>query len=409
MVLRIDEERFQNSFETYSAIGATENDGLHRLTLGGADHEVRDKFVEDLEALGLEVWVDEVGNVFGRREGNDPTAAPVLIGSHLDSQPYGGRYDGQLGVLCALETLRTFDDEGIDVERPVEIVNWTNEEGSRFNLAPLGSATFAGAYSVDEALAAEDKEGMTVHEALEEIGYAGDHPCEPRDLHAFLELHIEQGPRLEDTGTSIGVVEGVVGMTWLEATLSGTADHAGTTPMYDREDAMKAAANAIQRIGMIPEYLASDAVVTVGDVDVSPGSINIIPEETTFTIDLRSYADDAREEAIERIESELSTAAEREGVEATLERIHGTDHTEFSPAVQQAIVDGAEAVDASHRQLVSGAGHDAMYLSDVADTAMVFVPSVDGVSHNEDEFTRWEDCVTGANVFANATRRLATR
>ncbi len=407
MDLRIDESRFRETFDTYSQIGSTENGGLNRLTLTESDKQVRDQFVSDLEALDLDVWVDELGNIFGRREGERDDRDPVQIGSHLDSQPYGGRYDGQLGVLCALETFRVLDDEGIATDHPVEIVNWTNEEGSRFNLAPTGSATFVGEFGVDETLADEDSDGVTVGEALEEIGYDGDEPCTPHPIDSHLELHIEQGPILEESGDDVGVVRGVVGMQWLRVTISGEADHAGTTPMHDRQDALATATTAIDRLRTLASYLADDAVLTIGELDVEPSSINIIPESVTFTIDLRCYDDDVRAEAVERIERELSAATAREGTSFELEEIMSVDHTEFSSRVQDAIVDAADTVGADRQSMVSGAGHDAMYVSEITDTAMIFVPSVDGKSHREDEFTEWDDVVTGANVFLNATYNLA--
>mgnify|MGYP002761316079 FL=1 len=231
----IDPDRLESAFEAYSAIGRTENDGLHRLALSEADARIRDRFVADLEALDLAVRVDEVGNIFGRREGTDPDTAPVLIGSHLDSQPYGGRFDGQLGVLSALETLRAFDDDGVDHERPIEIVNWTNEEGSRFKPALMGSGAFTGQLDTDAVLETTDADGVSVAEALAEIGYDGDEPAEPQEpYHAALELHVEQGPKLEEAGRSVGIVRGVLGMAWLEVTVHGDADHAGPSPTHAR-------------------------------------------------------------------------------------------------------------------------------------------------------------------------------
>jgi N-carbamoyl-L-amino-acid hydrolase len=407
MTLTVDEQRFREAFETYSAIGETENGGLHRLALSDADRRARDQFVDDLESLGLDVRIDEVGNVFGRREGRNDDADPVLIGSHLDSQPYGGRFDGQLGVLCAMETLQTLDDRGITTERPIEIVNWTNEEGARFNLAPLGSGVFVGEYSLEEALAAEDGDGITVREELERIGYDGDAACEPRDYHAHVELHIEQGPKLAQSGTSVGVVTGVVGMAWLRARIEGAANHAGTTPLYEREDALYTAVDALDRIQSLPSRLTDEIVITVGEFDISPGSINIVPAEAEFTLDVRTPDDAARVDAIEKIEAILASAAETAGTESDLTELFQVDHTEFSPRVRQRIREAAADVDADHVEMTSGAGHDAMYVSEIADTAMIFVPSIGGISHNEDEFTPWDDCVTGANVYANAAYRLA--
>ncbi len=407
-MVSIDEDRFEETFREYSAIGATEAGGLHRLTLSAADKEVRDRFVADLEELGLEVRIDELGNVFGRREGTDPDAEPVLIGSHLDSQPYGGRFDGQLGVLTALETLRAFEDADVEHRRPIEIVDWTNEEGSRFKPALMGSGAFVGEFDVEETLARTDADGVTVAEALAEIGYDGDEPCEPREeYHAFLELHVEQGPKLEEEGLSVGVVEGVYGMAWLEATIRGESDHAGPSPIHSRNDALVAAADVVTAVRRLSNRLADDVVTTVGELEVAPGSINVIPSEVRFTIDVRSYDDDVVAELVAHAERELETACEREGTDYDLEEIWRIPHTEFSSMVVETALEAAADVGASHRAMVSGAGHDASYLNGLTETAMVFVPSVDGKTHNEAEYTEWADAVSGAKVYAETTERLA--
>ncbi|MFA9516511.1 Zn-dependent hydrolase [Halopenitus sp. H-Gu1] len=405
--LAIDAERFRRSFETYFAIGATENDGLHRLALSDADATVRDQFVADLEALDLAVTIDEMGNVFGRREGSDPDADPVLIGSHLDSQPYGGRYDGQLGVLVALETLRAMDDSGIETTRPVEIVNWTNEEGSRFENPMLGSGVFTGNVDLEAAYDLRDEEGNRFVDELERIGYRGETPCEPRPLHAFVELHVEQGPILETHGNAVGIVEGIFGIAWLEATIEGHADHAGPTPMHARTDALAAAASAIDEIEALPSHLSADAVATVGRLNVEPNSVNVIPSRVEFTIDVRSYDDAIVDTAVERAIAEVETASERIGADATVEELWRIPHTDFSPTVCETAAAAAEAVGVRAERMVSGAGHDAKYLNDVTDAAMLFVPSADGITHNEAEFTPWDDCVAGARAFAETTLRLA--
>jgi N-carbamoyl-L-amino-acid hydrolase len=406
-MLAIDPDRLRETFDDYSEIGATERGGLHRLALSDEDRAVRDRFRRDLEALDLDVRVDELGNVFARREGTDPDADPVLIGSHLDSQPYGGRYDGQLGVLCALETLRALDDADRDTRHPVEIVNWTNEEGSRFEHAMLGSGVFTGVTTVEEALAITDDDGRSVGEELERIGYAGDHPCEAHDLHAHLELHVEQGPKLEARGTSVGIVEGVFGMSWLGVTIDGEADHAGPTPMHTRTDALTAATEAIGKIGSLPTRLSADAVTTVGRISVEPDSINVIPSRAEFTADVRSDDDSVVDRGVEEIRFEVDAACERVGADYDVEEIWRIPATEFSESVCTTLESVAQEAGVSAERIVSGAGHDAKYLNDVTETAMVFVPSADGKTHNEAEFTPWDDVVRGVRVFANATVRLA--
>ena len=406
-MLKIDSDRLQEAFDDYSKIGATEADGLHRLALSDEDREVRDRFRRDLEALGLDVRIDELGNMFARREGTDPDADPVLIGSHLDSQPFGGRYDGQLGVLSALETLRALEDADLDTQRPVEIVNWTNEEGVRFENPMLGSGVFTGVISVEEALEISDDDGRSVGEELKRIGYAGDHPCEAHDIHAHIELHIEQGPKLEQHGTSIGVVEGIYGMSWLRATIDGEADHAGPTPMHTRTDALAAATEAIEKIETLPTRLSEGAVTTVGRISVEPDSINVIPSRATFTADVRSYDDEIVERGVEEIRFEVDTASQRVGASYDIEEVWRIPHTDFSDSVCSTIEATADNVGVSAERIVSGAGHDAKYLNDLTETAMIFVPSVDGKTHNEAEFTQWDDVVRGVEVFANSTLRLA--
>jgi N-carbamoyl-L-amino-acid hydrolase len=409
-MVTIDADRFKKTFRSYSKIGRTDADGLHRLTLTETDRKVRDLFVEDLESLGLDIRIDEIGNIFGRRGGTNPDADPVLIGSHLDSQPYGGRFDGQLGVLSALETLRSFEDAGVEHRRPIEIVNWTNEEGSRFKPALMGSGTFIGEFDGTDTLERTDSDGVTVAEALKRIGYHGEEPCEPREPYdSYLELHIEQGPKLEEAGRSVGAVEGVFGMAWLEATIHGDADHAGPSPMHSRRDALVAASDVVGAVRRLSNRVADDVVTTVGEFEISPGSINVVPAEARLTIDVRSYDDAVVAELVERVEREVEAACKREDVTYDLEEIWRIPHTEFSPRVSRAVLDAAEAVGADHQAMVSGAGHDATYLNEITDTAMIFVPSVDGKTHNEAEYTEWEDAVAGARTFAEATKRLAAR
>jgi N-carbamoyl-L-amino-acid hydrolase len=409
-MVTIDAKRLEETFRRYSQIGRTDADGLHRLTLTETDQEVRDLFVEDLKSLNLDIRIDEIGNIFGRKEGTDPNAEPVLIGSHLDSQPYGGRFDGQLGVLSGLETLRTFEDAGIEHRRPIEIVNWTNEEGSRFKPALMGSGTFIGEFDVTETLQHTDSNGVTVAEALEQIGYHGNESCEPREPYdSYLELHIEQGPKLEEADLSVGAVKGVFGMAWLELTIHGDADHAGPSPMHSRRDALVAASDVVSAVRRLSNRVAADVVTTVGELEISPGSINVVPAEARLTIDVRSYDDDTVAELVNRVEREVTAACDREDVTYDLDEIWRIPHTEFSPRVTQTVLDAAETVEADHQAMVSGAGHDATYLNETTDAAMIFVPSVDGKTHNEAEYTEWEDAVAGAQTFAEATKQLASR
>jgi N-carbamoyl-L-amino-acid hydrolase len=408
-MIGINATRLRESFASYSSIGETKSGGLHRLALTDADKKIRDRFIDDLEEIGLDIRVDRIGNIFGRREGAKPESAPVLIGSHLDSQPYGGRYDGQLGVLAALETVRTIEDEEIEPTRPVEIVNWTNEEGSRFQHAMLGSAVFTGETSVKEALDLTDNADNRLGDELERIGYNGSHPAEPFDIHSHVELHVEQGPTLADTNTSVGIVEGVFGIAWLRVTINGEADHAGPTPMHTRADAMATAADAAIAINRLPTRLSSDAVTTVGEFDIEPNSINIVPDTAKFTVDVRSYDDDVVDQAVTHVREEVAAACHRHRTDYNIEPVWRIPPTAFDPEICDVLELASETADVTSRRIVSGAGHDAKYINGIAPTSMIFVPSEDGKAHNENEFTEWDDCVAGAEVLADATVRLAKR
>jgi N-carbamoyl-L-amino-acid hydrolase len=406
MALAIDEDRFRTTFETYSEFGATDDGGLHRLTLSDADADARDQLADDMESLGMDVRVDPVGNMFGRYPGQDDDADPVLIGSHLDSQPDGGRYDGQLGVLTALETLRTFADDDIEPARPVTLVNWTNEEGSRFQPALMGSGVYAGRRSLEEVHATTDDDGRTVAGELERIGYDGA-DAGPDELHSFLELHVEQGPELEAAGDTIGVVDGVLGATWLGVTVEGHADHAAPSPVHTRRDPMATAAAAMDRIATLPTRLSADARTTIGKVTTEPGSVNVIPGEVTFTVDVRSYDETVLDRARDLVENELEAACTRHGTTFDLEVLWRMPPTEFAASVRDAIADAAAAAGAPAQHLVAGANHDACALNERTDAGLMFIPSVDGVSHSPDEFTEWADCVAGATVYANTVASLA--
>jgi len=408
MDVQLDRERFVDTMCEQAEIGGTDNGGLHRVTLSDADKEARDWFLEAMEDAGLDTRVDEVGNMFGRRSGTDPNASPVLVGSHLDSQPYGGIYDGALGVVAALELLRTLNDEGIQTGRPIEIVNWTNEEGSRFQPATQGSGVWAGELDRDEEYAKTDEEGTTFEAALERIGYKGEAPAEPAaEYDSSLELHIEQGPTLEREGKDVGVVTGVVGLSWGAITFRGEANHTGTTPMQDRSDALVAAADYITAVRRLPGQLGTDTVASVGHVDVSPNSINIVPGEVTVTWGVRDLDDDIVERGREQILAEAAAAAERQGVDYEWEDRARSASIRFPDRPVAAVRDAADRLGYDAMELTSGAVHDAARVATVCDTAMVFSVSEDGKSHTEEEYTSWDDCYTAANTLANAALSLA--
>ena len=408
MAFEIDRDRLIETMKEQASIGGTENGGLHRLTLSDADREVRDWFLNAMEEAGLDVRVDEMGNMFGRRSGTESSAAPVLLGSHLDSQPSGGIYDGALGVVAALELVRQLNDEGIETSHPIEIVNWTNEEGSRFQPAMQGSGVWAGELDLDTEYAKTDGSGTTVEEELERIGYMGTEPAEPAEEYAAsLELHIEQGPKLEDKGKNVGVVTGIVGLSWGAVTFEGEAEHTGTTPMQGRQDALVAAADLITAIRRLPTRLGDQTVGSVGHIDAAPNSINIVPETVTVTWGIRDPTDSVVEQGREQVIAEAAAAANREGVAVEWEDRARSSSIRFPDRPVEAVRTAATELGYDSMEVFSGAVHDAAHVAKVCETAMVFAVSEDGKSHTEAEFTSWEDCYSAANTLANAGLRLA--
>lgn len=409
MTLYLDRDRLVATMEEQATYGVTDDGGLHRLALTEADREIRDWFVDQLRAADLSVRIDEFGNIFGRREGSDPDAPPVLLGSHLDSQPNGGIYDGALGVVAALEFVRTLNDESIETIRPVEVVNWTNEEGSRFQPAMQGSGVWAGVHDIKVERAKTDDDGSMLLEALDDIGYHGTAPAEPNtEYDAYLELHVEQGPKLADAGTDVGVVTGIVGFTWGRVTFYGEADHSGPTPMHRRSDALVAAADLITAIRRIPGTLGEQTVGTVGYVNAEPNSINVIPGEVTITWGFRDPDDRIVEQAYQQVLTEAEHAAQKEGVDYETEERMRAPAVSFPDRPVDAVRQAAETLDTQSLELVSGAGHDATHLTSVCDTGMVFAVSEGGKSHSPAEFTSRDDCYEASNVLANAALALAT-
>lgn len=405
----LTESRFVETMQEQAEIGATEGGGLHRLTLSDADREVRDWFADQCEDAGLSLRVDAFGNMFARRAGSDPAAKPLLVGSHLDSQPYGGIYDGALGVVAALEFIRELNDRQITTRHPIEVVNWTNEEGSRFQPAMQGSGVWAGAHDIETEYDRHDTNGTRLEDELERIGYKGTHPAEPtEEYEAYLELHIEQGPYLEENDTDVGVVTGIVGFTWGAITFYGEADHSGPTPMHYRNDALVAAADVITRIRRIPSTLGDRTVGTTGYIDAQPNSINIIPDEVTFTWGFRDPERSVIEKARELVLAEAEAVAEQEGVDWEYEDRMWSDPVHFSDTCVSAVQNAGDVLGYDTMRIFSGAGHDAAHMTDLMDTGMVFAVSEDGKSHNEDEYTSWEDCYAAANTYARAAHDLVT-
>jgi N-carbamoyl-L-amino-acid hydrolase len=400
--LRIDAARLWRTLMETAAIGGTPKGGIRRLAASEEDRQIRDWFGAACGQLGLGITVDGVGNMFARREGRRADLPPILIGSHLDTQPTGGKFDGVLGVLAALEAMRTLVEAGFETQAPVEIVNWTDEEGSRFSPAMMGSGVFAGVFTSDEALATLDRDGVTLGAALEGIGYRGTAPIGGRPLSGYLELHIEQGPILETEDREIGVVQGVQAMRWYDAHFSGQDAHTGATPMKGRRNALRGAARLVEAVDAIAHSHAPDAVATVGTLDVKPNSRNVVPGAALATIDAR-HPDDA---VLDLMEQEMEAAARRIaqelGLDLSFTRIWHQPAVKFDPALIACVREAAAANGYSARDITSGAGHDAAYVARIAPATMIFVPCAGGVSHNEAESIRFEDAARGGQVLLDA-------
>jgi N-carbamoyl-L-amino-acid hydrolase len=347
-----------------------------------------------------------MGNIFGRRFGSRPDDVPVLVGSHLDSQPRGGRFDGAYGVLAALEVARTLQDRGLITHRPLEIVDWTNEEGSRFSPPMIGSAVFAGLTPLEEAHAIADSDGNSIAEELARTGYRGAISCGGRPVHAYIEAHIEQGPVLEAEGTAIGVVRGIQAMSRFCVAVRGEADHAGTAPMATRRDALVTAADMVREIRDAAAASRERLVATVGSLSVVPDSPNVVPGEVTFTIDLRSPEPAVLAEAEQELPQILARASEREGTTFVLEGSWHLPLISFAARCMEAVREAAQEFGYSHREIISGAGHDAGHLARICDSGMIFVPCEGGRSHTEAENASWSDLEAGANVLLRAVLRL---
>jgi beta-ureidopropionase / N-carbamoyl-L-amino-acid hydrolase len=406
--MRVDRKRLEQTIEELGRVGATPRGGLTRLALSDEDRQGRDLMVAWMRQAGLRVTVDQMGNIFGERAGQ-PGLPPVMMGSHVDSVPTGGKYDGQLGVLCALETIRTLNDHRVRTRHPVTLVIFTNEEGARFQPAMIASGVLAGKIALEDAYNARDKDGLRLVDELERIGYLGSEPCVPRALRAYLELHIEQGPQLEEEGLSVGVVEGIVAIAWSRLTIHGVQDHAGPTPMRIRHDALVAAAEVVVGVRGIARQLGGDLVTTVGNLTVMPNIVNAIPGRVTLSIDMRDPRDATLDRALPLLDRVVAEACAREGVTFELQHYWRVPCTPFDREVVNAVERAARATGAGHRRILSGAGHDAQYMAAIGPTGMVFVPSRGGRSHCEEEFTPMDDIEHGANTLLGAALELAGR
>ena len=399
--LTINPQRLWDSLMDTAKFGGTPKGGIKRLTVSDEDKLVRDWFKAQCESLGCKVEVDEVGNMFATRPGKRKDVLPIAMGSHLDTQPTGGKFDGVLGVLGALEAMRTLLDMGYETNAPIMIANWTNEEGSRFAPAMLCSGVYAGVFTPDFAWSREDRSGIKLGDELTRIGYKGPHKAGAIKFGSMFELHIEQGPILEAESKMLGVVTGVQGMRWYEVTLKGQESHTGATPMGLRKNALLAAArmiDAIDEVGManLP------GVASVGLIENKPNSRNVVPGEVFFTVDLR-HPDETVLDKMEKVYREAVTRIAQDcKVEIDEKRIWNSPAVKFAPQLIDAVREGVKQAGFSTRDMASGAGHDAAYIARVAPTTMIFVPCLGGISHNEEESTTLEECAAGAQVLLNA-------
>lgn len=400
--LRVDRERLWQSLMTMAEIGATANGGVDRQTLTDLDKEGRDLFRRWCEDAGLTVTVDQMGSMFARRAGSEDHLAPVMLGSHLDSQPTGGKFDGALGVLAALEVIRALNDQDTLTRHPLEVVNWTNEEGVRFPPAMVASGVFAGVFDLDYGLSRKDRSGRTIGDELDRIGYAGEAAVGGREIHGLFEVHIEQGPILEEEGLRIGVVTGGQGTRWYECAVIGSETHAGPAPMESRRDALMHAARLLAPIYRTATSREPFGRATVGEFVARPGSRNTVPGRVDFTIDIRHPDGATLDQMHAELERAFADASDRTGLEHHLECIWHSPPVEFDPECVDAVEEAARHHGISAKRMVSGAGHDAVYMARAVPTAMVFVPCRDGISHNEAEYASPEACEDGANVLLHA-------
>ncbi|WPY94398.1 Zn-dependent hydrolase [Limimaricola variabilis] len=404
---RIDGARLWDSLMEMAKVGPGLRGGNNRQTLTDADREGRDLFKRWCEEAGMSVGVDSMGNMFARLEGAEPDLDPVMMGSHLDTQPTGGKYDGVLGVLAGLEVVRSIRDQGITPRRPIVVVNWTNEEGTRFAPAMLSSGVFAGVHTQDWAYAREDAEGKRFGDELARIGYVGDEPVGQRRMHAMFELHIEQGPILEAEGKDIGVVTHGQGLSWTQVTVTGKESHTGSTPMPMRRNAGLGMARILEKVDEIAWSHKPHAVGAAGHIEVFPNSRNVIPGKAVFTVDFRSPELSVIEDMEARLRGEGAKVAEEMGLEIAFEKVGGFDPVPFDEGCVDAVRRAAEKLGYSHREIISGAGHDACWIARVAPTAMIMCPCVDGLSHNEDEEISREWAAAGCDVLLHAVLETA--
>ncbi|KQV53266.1 Zn-dependent hydrolase [Pelomonas sp. Root1217] len=400
--LRVNGQRLWDSLMELAQIGATEKGGVCRLTLTDLDKQGRDLVTRWAREAGMTVTIDRIGNGFMRRAGRNNSLPPIMTGSHIDTQPTGGKFDGNYGVLAGIEVVRTLNDHGIETEAPIEVAFWTNEEGSRFVPVMMGSGVFAKAFTLEHAYAATDTEGKTVKGELERIGYIGDQVPGDHPIGAYFETHIEQGPVLEDHDKTIGVVTGVLGIRWYDCVVTGMEAHAGPTPMALRKDALQVATKLMQEVVACAHRHPPHGRGTVGMVQVHPNSRNVIPGRVKFSIDLRNATDELCEAMDADIRAVAAKLSAESGLPIEITPVSAYPAQPFHADCIAAVQKAADALGYSNMRAVSGAGHDAVYMARLAPAGMIFIPCKDGISHNEIEDAKPEHIEAGCNVLLQA-------
>lgn len=405
----INAGRLWQSLMDLARLGATAKGGVCRLALTDLDRQARDLFVQWCEEAGCTVSVDAIGNIFARRPGRDPERPPVMTGSHIDTQPTGGKFDGCFGVMAGLEVIRTLNDLGVQTEAPLEVVVWTNEEGSRFPPCMMGSGVFAGQFDLQQTLDKLDDQGLAVGAELQRIGYAGSRPVTGHAVGAYFEAHIEQGPILEDQQRTIGVVMGCLGQKWFDLTLTGVEAHAGPTPMALRKDALVGAAEVIAAVNRTAHAHQPHACGTVGCLNVHPGSRNVIPGQVQMTLDFRHLVPAQLQAMVDEVRGVIAATCARHGLSHELTPTADFAPLYFDPICVDAVRQGARSLGLSHMDIVSGAGHDAIFVAELGPAGMIFVPCEGGISHNEIENATPEDLGAGCAVLLRAMVSAAQR
>jgi len=407
-MLQINGERLWSRHMELATIGATAKGGNNRQALTDEDISGRKLFISWCEAAGCNVRIDEIGNIFARRPGRNNDLPPVITGSHLDTQPTGGRFDGIFGVLSGLEVIETLNDKNIETDHPLEVIVWCNEEGCRFTTAMMGSAVWAGQMSLSDAMALEDTEGHTVSSELKRTGHFGVHPAKHFPVKAAIEAHIEQGPMLEGTDKIIGVVTGVQNMSRHEIIVTGQEVHAGPTPMSMRQDPMRALSIFLLQLYAVADKYGDDARMTFGVIHADPASNNTVPGRLKMTVDIRHPIKDIYDKMVAETYAIVEAACEHEGAPVTVREFFYAPGVEFNADVVAAVDEATKGLGLSHMKMVSGAGHDACNVAAVAPTAMIFIPCEGGISHNEAEYAEPEHVTAGANVLLNAMLTCAS-